>query len=173
MQPRAYVAEFHKNASGRLILFSLVVIKEGTDQTGREWQMRATYDVDHSRQYGYIFHMSGAGGSHHVPVSGPYFASGDIEVEEQPSTLINRKARKRNRTRKLRSVPKAFALEPGRDLLHWLEQNAIEETAVYCSVCRDHMPSDQLCDHCWWCDEIGWYSTPSERCKCGRKECGQ
>lgn len=164
---RATVAEFHKDGRGRLILFSLTVVKQETDRRdGREYLMRETYDVDHSRQYGYLFHMSGAGGSDPVPVSGPYFASGDVEVKETKSTLVNRKSRKLNRTRRLRAIPKAFSCEPGHDLLNWLEYNAIQQDGVYCSTCRDYVPGDELCEHCWWCELTGWYSTPSERCDC-------
>lgn len=168
---RATVAEFHKEANGRFTLFSLTVVKEGDDR-GRQYLVRETYDVDHSRRYGYLFEMSGCGGSHAVPVSGPYFATREIEVEEKPSTLVNRKARKRNRTRRLRAVPKAFDVAPGQDLLGWLECHGIQQKGIWCSECRDWVPSDELCEHCWWCDASAWYSTPSERCECkSREEC--
>lgn len=169
---RAMVGQFFKEPSGHFRLFSLTVVEEGEDR-GRAYRMRKSYDVDYSRRYGYLFHMSGAGGSHAEPVDGPYFACGDLEVEERSSTLVNKKARDRNRTRRLRAIPKAFDLEPGQDLLGWLQHNAIQQDAVWCSECKDNVPGDELCEHCWWCGEIGWYSTPSDRCGCkgGRAAC--
>ena len=175
---RAIVAEFHKDPGGRLELFSLVSI----DKDGREYLWRTAYDVDRSRRYGYLFHESGAGGRGAVPVSGIYFASGDVSVKETPCQLVDarerspwrgkrtRAIRHRNRTRRLRALPKAFDLEPGWDLLDWLEHRAINEEAVWCAECRDRLPSDELCAHCWWCEATGWYSTPSERCGCKDRE---
>jgi hypothetical protein len=162
---RAIVAEFHKDSGGRLTLISVTSVEDHGD-----YFYRKIYDVDHSKSHGYLFHQSGAGGSGPVPVNGPYFVSGNVEVKEGPNRLVNRKARKRSRTRRLRAVPVAFDLEQGWDLLDWLEHNAIQQDAVWCSVCRDHLPGDDLCEHCWWCDATGWYSTPSDRCKCKDRE---
>jgi len=165
--PHSIVAEFHKDSGGRFELFSLTVIEDRG-----EYLSRSIYDVDHSRKYGYLFHQSGSGGAGPVPVSGIYFVRGNVDVKESPCTLINRVARKRNHTRKLRVLPKAFDLKPGWDLLDWLQHRAIEQHAVWCSKCRDHVPGEELCEHCWWCDKTGWYSTPSDRCKCkDRDEC--
>lgn len=170
---RDTVAEFHKDAGGRCRLFSLSVISEGEGQS--------TYDVEWSRAYGYMFYCSGFGAAEPVRVSGIYWTSRNLDVKESPCTLIasrdkppyrskeTRRIRERNRTRRLRNLPKAFRLEAGQDLLGWLEQNAIEDQAVWCSTCRDWLPSESLCDHSWWCNEIGWYSTPDERCKCGER----
>jgi hypothetical protein len=172
---RDIVAEFHKDSSGRLTLWSLTAM-------GHALGYRTTYDIEHSRRYGYIFDQCGAGGSDVVEVSGIYFASGDVKIKEKPTAVVDardnppwrskrtRAIRERNRTRRLRTLPRAFALQPGWDLLDWLEHNAIQETSVYCSVCRDRLPDGGLCEHCWWCDTAGWYSTPSERCECKDRE---
>jgi hypothetical protein len=179
---RAIVAQFHKSKGGRLTLWSLVVIEEKKDRDGSVWLERDIYDVDLSRKYGYLYHMSGSGGSAPVEVDCLYFASGDVEIKETPCMLCERsKTTKRwktreiralNKTRRLRMLPKAFRLEDGGDLLEWLEVNGINQDSVYCSECRDCMPSDSLCEHCWWCDNTGWYSTPSDRCECkDREEC--
>jgi hypothetical protein len=183
---RAIVAEFHKDSGGRLTLFSLTAIQNKPAHDGGTYRSRDTYDVDHSRRYGYIFHQSGAGGGGPIPVSGIYLTSGDIAVEERPTSLVdgNDKSpwrskktaaiRKRNRTRRLRAVPKAFDMEPGWDLLDWLEHRAIDAPTVYCSTCNDRLPDTDLCEHCWWCEKKAWYSTPSERCECAsRDECEQ
>lgn len=183
---RAIVAEFHKTAGGRLSLWSLTSITEeaARDGSGKTYLMLRVYDVETSRKFGYIFHQSGGGGSSPVSVEGIYFTSGDVAVEERPCHLVDPKdkppwrgkktkaIRKRNRTRRLRSLPKAFTSDSG-DLLDWLEVNGIEQDAVWCSECRDSYPSDQLCSHCSWCDKIGWYSTPSERCKCNPEEAAE
>lgn len=181
-EKRAIVAQFHKTAGRRFELWSITTITEETarDGSGKTWLARVIYDVDWSRGYGYLYHRSGGGGSGPVKVDSIYFASGDVEIEEQPCRLmerskatghwLTREIRARNKTRRLRSLPKEFRLEDGGDLMEWLEVNGINQDAVWCSECRDSMPGDSLCEHCWWCDKIGWYSTPSDRCGCKDRE---
>jgi hypothetical protein len=181
--PRAIVAQFHKTAGGRFELWSLTTITEevAKDGSGGIWLSRDIYDVDWSRAYGYLYHQSGAGGSGPVPVDSIYFAKGDVQIEERPCTLLERskatgrwrarEIRARNKTRRLRKLPKAFRMESG-DLLDWLEVNGIEGSSVWCFECLDVFPENDLCEHCWWCDKTGWWSTPSKRCKCkDREEC--
>lgn len=177
---RATVVEFQKDSSGRFHPFSLTVIEE---KDGGLY--RTIYDIEHSRKYGYLFDQSGFGGWGPVQVSGPYFASGDVEVKEKRCQLVDgadkapwrskktKAIRARNRTRALRALPKAFAVPTGEDILDWLQTNAIECDSVWCSTCRDSFPEDSLCDHIWWCDTTGWWSTPSDRCKCTSQEACQ
>jgi len=59
---RAMVAEFHKNSNGRFELFSLTAFTSCIARhDGKTYVPRYTYDVDYSREYGYIFHRSGGG----------------------------------------------------------------------------------------------------------------
>jgi hypothetical protein len=180
---RNIVAQFHKRAGGRFDLWSVTTIEEeaARDGSGETWLSRKVYNVDWSRKYGYLYHHSGSGGSGVVEVDCIYFASGDVEIKENPCTLCERSKttgrwktraiRALNKTRRLRALPKAFQLPDG-DLMDWLEVNGIEGNSVYCSECHDHLPGDSLCEHCWWCDKTGWWSTPSARCKCkSREEC--
>jgi hypothetical protein len=154
------------------------------DTDGKAYVGRTIYDVDYSRAYGYLIHMSGFGGSRINEVRGIYWASGNPKVKECPVTLVDsgdkppwksRKTlaiRERNRTRRLKRLPKAFDLRSSWDLFDWMENNAIHDDAVWCSTCRDYFPGEQLCRHCWWCDKTGWYSTPTEHCSCkSREEC--
>jgi hypothetical protein len=186
LAPRGIVGTFFKDSGGRIRLDSLTAITEsvstwdGKVRTGRDG-----YDVDWSRTYGcYLFHMSSGGCDMVIPVSGIYWLSGPAQVKEKPCEFIHyadkppwkskktRAIRQRNRTRRLPKLPKYFDVKPGEDLLDWLETNGIQEDAVWCSTCHDHLPGDQLCRHCWWCDKTGDYSTPDERCKCkNRDEC--
>jgi hypothetical protein len=181
MTERAIVAQFYKTAGGRFELWSLVSIenkkaKDGSDET---WFMRTTYDVDLSHKFGYLYYQSGCGGSGPVSVDGIYFTSGEVTVKEEPNQLCERskttlrwktkEIRARNKTRRLRKLPKLFRSEF--DLLEWLELNGINQPAIWCSECKDIMPEDKLCEHCWWCETNGWYSTPSERCGHKREEC--
>jgi hypothetical protein len=176
---RIIVAEFHKPSRGPLELFSLTVIEPCTLHGGGAGISRTTYDVDRSKKFGYIFHESGGGGAlSPVPVSGIYYVRGDIAVKESPCQLVDgrdkapyrskrtKAIRKRNRTRRLRALPPTFRGQD--DLLGWLEYNGIQEESVYCSKCKDSMPGNDydLCKHCWWCERVGWYSRPSERCGC-------
>jgi hypothetical protein len=182
-------AEFHKDSGGRLELFSLWVRTEDVSRhDGKTYFGADGYDVDWSKAYqSYIFHNSSSG--FHVPkVSGIYFLSGDMKVKEQPCTLVDARdkppwrgkrtkaIRKRNRTRRLRRLPKAFDMDGLGNLLEWLQQNGIESGASWCSECRDWLPEneDVLCDHCWWCTKTATWSTPDERCKCkNREECDE
>lgn len=170
---RSIVAEFYKDRRGGISLFSVTAVEDHG-----AYLSRTIYDVDHSKEWGYLFHQSGAGGGDVIPASGIYFVSGNVQVEERPTTVVDPRGRrtkalrKMNRTRRLLILPKEFAIEPGRDLLDWLQNEAVQEDAVWCSICQDHVRGDYLCCHSWWCHKTGWYSTPSERCKCAtREEC--
>lgn len=183
MSERRIVAEFHKVAGRPLRLFSLTVVTDETTNDGRRYVGRTTYDVDHSRKYGYVYQQSGfGGGDAPVRVSGIYFASPGVIVEESPTNLVHhadrppwrskktKAIRKINRTRRLRTLPKSFAVGASTDLLTWLEHNAIEGDSAWCSVCRDTLPESSLCDHVWWCEKKCEWSTPSDRCGCASQE---
>lgn len=180
---RQIVAEFHKRAGGRLELFAITTLTKEVGNDGRAYLSRTQYDVDLSRKYGYIFDQSGFGGGSTVAVSGIYFASSGVSLKETPTQLVastdkppfrskaTKVIRQRNRTRRLRSLPRSFDLRPGWDLMDWLENNAIQSDSVWCSSCRDTFPEDSLCEHCWWCDQKCWWSTPSERCEHPGRDC--
>lgn len=166
---RKVVALFHKQPNGRLEMFSLTTLQRVQGYYGPAIE-RNDYNVDWSKKYGYLWNMCGSGGGDTpIPVDGIYYASRDVTVLERPSALTNRAARRRNKTRRLPALPRKFLCNGG-DLIDWLENNAIQGDSVYCSACRDCLPEDSLCDHCWWCDKIGWWSTPSERCGCANRE---
>ena len=180
------LAEFHKYPSKRLRLFSVYVLSEGMSYEGKQIRYVDGYDVEWSKAYqSYIFHNSSSG---IMPkkISGIYYISGDMKVKEKPCDLVDvrdkapwkgkktRIIRERNRTRRLKRLPKAFDMDGVSNLLEWLQANGIEEDAVYCSECRDWLPTDQdePCDHCWWCANTATWSTPDERCSCkDRDEC--
>lgn len=182
MTGRAIVAQFIRGSDGRFSLWSLTVIEDVIGRDGQAYVSREYYDVEISKLYGYIFHCSGGGGGRsRVAVDSPYFVSGGAAVREQPNRLCcwpidetgkrTRSMRRRNRTRRLAMLPKEFNLHGGMDLLDWLRSNAIESDAVYCSECADFYPENSLCQHCWWCDKNGWWSTPSEPCGHTGEEC--
>lgn len=180
MVERGIVAQFYKEPGGRLALNSLTVIECKSDHVGgREYIARTEYDVDWSRSYGYLFHQSGGGGRPPIDVSGVYFTSGAVAIKENPATWCDGRGRerrtkairKRNRTRRLLNLPKAIDLRDGQDLFDWLQDNGINQDAVWCSECRDFVLGDELCKHTWWCEKIGWYSTPADRCGHERGDC--
>lgn len=184
MTARAVVAEFYRAENGVPRMVNLTVIKRMLDTDGQEYFSRTLYDVDWSKTSGcYLFHMSGGGGGERVTVQGPYYASGPAVLNERPTQWCGvkftgggrdrgtRLARKRNPTHRMLRLPRHVDLQPGEDLLHWLEWNNIEQDAVWCSECDDMVRGDYLCDHTWWCDKVGWYSTPTEPCGHERGEC--
>lgn len=181
---RSVISTFLRTAGRRTHLWSLVVIEPTRGHDGKTYLSQYLYDVEWSRRFGYIFHMSGAGGFD-LEVEGLYHVSGDLhgeKVTEKPCRLIDpndrppyrsaktKAIRDRNKTRRIR-LPKQFQGEP--DVLAWLELNGINSDAVFCATCDDWLPGDNACDWCphiWWCEKTGWYSTPSERCGCSSRE---
>ena len=181
---RELVGEFFEAEDGTIRLNALTVF-----QDERTHRSKHIYDVDYSKEYGYIFHMSGGGGGRGqvIEVSGLYFVVGKLKVIEKEAQWVDSQdrppwvgektlaIRKRNATRRLTELPLMFVGAEDGDLLAWLENSAIESESVWCSICDDCFPGENNCDlcvHCWWCDKTGWWSTPSERCACkDREEC--
>ena len=81
------VPGFYKSAGGRVTLDSMTVVQEVKLWNGEPGLSREQYDVDLSRAYGYIFHMSGCGGQRLIDVSGIYFVSGSPKVKEGPRSI--------------------------------------------------------------------------------------
>lgn len=184
MTERAIIAMFYRPASGVPRLHALTLVNDYICYDGQIIRSRTEYDVEWSRSYGYyIFHQSGCGGGERVTASGLYYASGPASVNEQSAQWCDsrdkppwhgrrtRIIRKRNRTRRMARLPRHIDLDPGQDLLAWLEHNGVDQDAVYCSECVDWVRGDHLCEHTWWCDQIGWYSTPGDPCGHDREEC--
>lgn len=181
---RVVITQFHRSAGNRTTIWSLIVLEPERGHDGKMYLAQHHYDVEHSRRFGYIFHMSAAGGFP-LKVDGRYHVSGNLNgkrVIEEPCQLVHssdrppwqsrktKALREFNKTRLIR-LPKQFRDEP--DTLSWLRQNGIEGDAVFCAMCRDFFPGDNAydwCDHIWWCDKSGTYSTPTERCKCKSRE---
>lgn len=185
MTERIIIAQFFKRPGGGMLLHGMTVIEEKISPHYGVQIARDYYDVEWSNGCGcYLFDHSGSGGGNRPShVTGLYFISGPARVIEKkslwcyggqrpdPAGLRTRAIRKRNRTRRLFNLPKHFDLQPGDDLFDWLQNENIEQDAVWCSECVDYVRGDYLCEHTWWCDKIGWYSTPSERCGHDPKEC--
>ena len=43
-------------------------------------------------------------------------------------------------------------------------RNAMDEDTTWCEICKDYWPDSDLCQHIWWCEECGWWTTPTEPC---------
>src|ERR1700744_2297171 len=119
-RPVGLVAQFITHQSRRMDLWSVTVFTFRHDSRMGSWIMRDEYDVELSKKYGYIFNQSGWGGGKTVSVSGAYFAWGDVEIKEEPTSLVSPTdeppwcapetlaIRKRNRTRRIKRLPRAF-----------------------------------------------------------------
>lgn len=166
---RTAIAAFHKDGRGHLTMIALTVIGGGKYPNTLTF-----YDVDYSRDRGcHLYHMSGAGGTGLPEVSGIYAISGEpAEVNESPCNLVDEASRIRNATHRLTSIPPQFRLEKGWDFLDWLGQNGIHGDAIWCAKHRDFLHEDSPCEHIWWCNRTGTWSTPDDRCECkDREEC--
>ena len=172
----AVVAIFHKKPNGRFELFSVYTSE------GPEFRSCSGYDVDWCKRDSVYYYHNSSGSpllpDDPVTVDGIYWCLKPEMVKAERCRLIGRETRKRNKTRRLRSIPKSFMRcrwNSGaryRDILHWLQENGIEDSTNYCSECEDLIPDGQPCEHIWWCDEHGMWSTPCERergfeCGCG------
>lgn len=183
MTERAIVATFFRSAVGITRLHAVTVVSDFTCSDGRTVRSRDYYDVDWSKRSGcYLFNKSGSGGREPVEVQGLFFTSGPVEIRREPPTWCSargpiegpatRRIRRRNPTRRMMTLPGHITLEPGQDLLDWLQGENIEQDAVFCSECSDMVRGDYLCEHTWWCDKISWYSTPSDPCgHAGGEDC--
>lgn len=171
---QAAIAIFHKRPNGHFELFSVYT-------SGPDFTHTTGYDVDWCKRDGlYYYHMSSGGPllpDHPMPVDGIYWSERPDIVKEQPSTLVNAASRKRNKTRRLARIPKAFTRDRWKsnatypDIFAWLEDNGVQGSVNYCSECEDEIPDDQPCEHIWWCEEHGLWSTPSERIECICADC--
>lgn len=178
---RAIVAEFFRPPHGTTRLHALTVVEDRISREGKAYRSRTQYDVEWSRKLGYyLFHQSGGGGGEQVEIGGIFFTSGPAKVKKKQAQWVDgndkppwrsrrtKELRRVNKTRCLPQLPRHIDLieADGGDLLKWLERTSVDVDAVYCSECRDWVRGDHLCKHCWWCDKVGWYSTPAERCNC-------
>ncbi len=179
------VGQFFRAPNGETRLFALTRISEGIARhNGKTYVSQTIYDVEWSKRHGYyLFDQSGGCGGNVVKVSGLFFCSGDVQLDLAPCDLVHhadnppwrgprtRRIRRRNATRRMMRLPRHIDVGPGQDLFVWLNWNGIEQDPVYCSACRDWVRGDELCEHCWWCEKIGWYSTPTDRCGHPQAEC--
>lgn len=150
--PRTIVAEFFKRPSGHPRLHALYVMTEGYDLRS------GCYDVEWSKYHNcYLFHLSGSSSADSA--GGIYWATPGFVVKEEPCQWCSgeedgldgpktRKIRERNITRRLRRLPMHLLPDANEDLLDWLDSNAIEDDAVFCSECDDWYPGNDLCEHC-------------------------
>lgn len=196
---RKILAEFWCDESLKLELRSVTVLAPYVFHDQKVGEGIDRYEVELSKTYGYLYDLSGGGGAGPEPVSGIYWCSPGFPVKEGPTSYCSsnyetghidagtRYIRMRNRTRRLVRLPKEFrkserltwpeyphrgpAKVSAGDLMDWLERHAINQDAVYCSACDDWLPSEELCAHCWWCESVGWYVTPSEGSVCFDADC--
>jgi hypothetical protein len=194
---RELLAVFFCDEGGKPWLNALSVSEpKGVNDKGEEYRSLDHYDVEWCKRDGcYLYHMSGGGGRWPQQVEGLYWRTDGFRVKERAAKWCagdgdgidyakTKYIRLRNRTRRLSLLPKAFRGAkhyehnfPGKarvtsgDLLDWLGQNARQEDAVFCCECADDLPADDLCEHCWWCDSIGWYVTPQEGEACFSVDC--
>lgn len=180
---REVVGMFYKDRSKRVRLNSLVVLQEHGKNDGHVYLVKEYWDVDWSRKFGYLFHMSGCGGDETIEVRGIYHATAKSvamkllgqslgalvapRIVEKEQQWVEK--HERNRTRRLTKLPNAIVLDEDEDLMDWLQYNGIESDMVWCSSCRDCFPGSNdydLCEHVWWCENTATYSTPDDRCKC-------
>ncbi len=129
--------------------------------TATEGRHRA-YNLDWCNRDGTLYqHDSGGGAAGVIEVYGrsTYWASAGVQIKEKPS--------KGYPVKRLKRLPRRWPLSR-------IFAEAEEGETEYCSTCDDWLPTDdadRICDHIWWCDKKGWWSTPQERCGEDCKSC--
>lgn len=127
--------------------------------TTRDDDSEYYYYVDFCKRDGQsYYHQCGSGRIGDDPVEvasgATYWAASDVPVDAKEGAIL----RKRAIGRKGFEVALAWGWSAGFS----------ESETEYCPECDDYLPSEDvsnwLCDHCWWCDETGWWSKPGERC---------
>jgi hypothetical protein len=115
------------------------------------------------------YNMSGFGSTRDIEVSAweVYWMSSAMKAKVQKNKTRLHKGQKKGR--RLARMPRGYPL--GR-----LFEDAEESSTEYCSVCDDYLPvseTDHPCGHIWFCDEVGQWSTPDERCPddCQGEDC--
>lgn len=175
---QAVAVAFFKKPNGRFELFSIFT-SEGPD-----FRSCSGYDVDWCKRDGVYYYHNSSGSpllpNDPIEIDGIYWCLRPEIVKAKRCNLIGRENRKRNKTRRLLTIPKAFthdrwnANKSYSDIFDWLQENGIEDSTNYCSECEDSIPDGEPCEHIWWCDEHGIWSTPTERdrgFKCDCESC--
>jgi hypothetical protein len=146
---KAVIVEFVLMADGRYDIHQV-----WTSEPGRK--SYSMYDVSWTkRDRRYSFHKSG-GGPFPATVSGIYWTSDPaLVIEEESSWSLDGDPAmgERNKTRRLTDLP--IDVKGCGDVLEWLYNYHHSAQTVYCDICVDSIPDDDLCAHIWWCDEGG------------------
>jgi hypothetical protein len=182
------LAQFWCDVAGKPWLNSMIVIEPCKYKTGENAERHkrcrghgSTYDVDWCKRDGlYLFHESGSAASP-MKVGGIYWRTDGFAVSEIACEWCSTKyqgprhidaetkaIRLRNKTRRLTELPENLRFDSRYDdLLDYLQTvgPGREIESVFCCICKDDLPDDGLCKHCWWCDTVGWYVTPSSETK--------
>jgi hypothetical protein len=123
-----------------------------------------TYDVEWCRRDKQLYyHNSGCGPIRPFKVGSgtTYWAAKGIAVDaEEGAIRLDRAKGKEQFERRLAGDYNVSTFD--------------ESACTYCSVCDDHLPSEDTyepCEHVWWCDDAGWWSTPGERCPWDCEDC--
>jgi hypothetical protein len=125
----------------------------------------SAYDVEYSKAFDSLcYDLAGFGGFDLMAPKKNLFwaAPGEVVMVED----------KRGRRRKAPATLTNRLAEPPEPLAEVIDRAWQTET-VYCGKCDDWHPcedTDRPCRHVRWCDRHGMWSTPGERCGCGRKK---
>jgi hypothetical protein len=114
------------------------------------------YDFTYSKIFNQLYYHNSSGGRDFYAYDGQYW------VDEEFLYLM----------RNYRSTREKVALpDPAKRLLE-IPQDlqdeltfAIEKDVVCCSKCEDWFPEDDHCQHVFWCERCGDWSTPFSRSK--------
>lgn len=168
---------YNPNGPRRCLLpFSAFTVRH--DKPPKDGWISGIYDIEWCRRDGMLYyHCSGGGGHFYLnrvcrrkgePHCAVWWNSKLVTPHrdngKQPAMLTPHQVRRlgyRIVSRPLRIL--------GTSDRHPLENlfSGLEDT-MYCSKCDDWLPFDNMCSHVLWCDECGWWSTPSEPCRHNR-----
>lgn len=119
------------------------------------------YDFDWSEKDGELYwHKSGDGGDRSVEL-GQRVDGTLIRYWAHPSVVVEDPQNGRRLKRPLRQFPPTKLFDFPESETEW------------CSICKSRVSTEpwRPCPHIWWCNEMGWWSTPGERCGASNKTC--
>lgn len=111
----------------------------------------------------------------------PILDAAEAICVELTARYCDKAFRRRNRTRRIRRIPAellSVSHNTGKsyeDLMQMLENEGIESSVYYCSLCKEHLPDreEDLCEHVWWCDTDSTLRGPGSTEDYGPEPCGE
>lgn len=172
---RIVAIEYHPVGPNRALLPHSVFTMDN-DQPSKAGWIASLYDFDWcERDQSLYYHCSGGGGRFYLhrlskPTARPRCAVWwDASLVAPTNGAICSQRKLSHST--VRRMGYDILTEPvpllGGSANPFLE--ASQDSTEFCIKCHDYLPTENLCQHVWWCERCGGYSVPQSRCEHRRR----